>query len=394
LNTHAGQNEKAAPPAAASAGRVLAVDDTPANLRLMHDLLTAHGYEVDTADGGQRALIRAAEANFDLVLLDVVMPGIDGYHVCRRLREHAANAMLPIVMITALDSKDDRIQGLEAGADDFLSKPINIHELLARVRSLMRIRRLYETVEQQRHELARWSGELERRVTEATEQNARLARLKRFFSPQLADLIVAGGADDPLKSHRRDITVVFLDLRGFTTFAENEQPAVVMEALAEYHREMGKLITLHQGTLERFTGDGMMIFFNDPVPIEEPTYRAAVMAMAMRDAATILTQLWSARGLEIGIGFGIAEGMATVGAIGFDERIDYAAIGTVTNVAARLCAHAQAGEVIISEQAYEKIEETFDSEPMGQVHLRGMSAPVSIRRLRDRRTTPLRKRST
>jgi len=376
-----------------NAGRVLVVDDTAANLRLMHDLLDKHGYVVETAADGASALACVVERRFDIVLLDVVMPGADGFEICRRLREDPANAMLPIVMVTALDSKDDRIRGLEAGADDFLSKPINIHELLARVRSLMRIRRLYDTVLEQRAELAGWSSELERRVAEALEQNERLKKLKRFFSPQLADLIVAGGADDPLKSHRREITVVFLDLRGFTAFAERDEPSLVMEALGEYHREMGKLITLHQGTLERFTGDGMMVFFNDPVPVERPTYRAAVMAMAMRDAAGLLQETWRQRGFDIGIGFGLADGVATVGAIGFAERIDYAAIGTVTNIAARLCSHARAGEVIISEEAYCKIEDEFESDPMGQVHLRGLTAAVPIRRLRDRRTTPLRRRA-
>ena len=362
-------------------GHILIVDDTPANLRLLSDLLTAHGYEVVTALDGASALALASQYKFDMVLLDVVMPGEDGFTICRKLREAPENAMLPIVMVTSLDSKDNRVMGLDAGADDFLSKPINVHELLARVRSLMRISRLYATVESQRAALQVWAETLEKRVAEEIAHSAKLARLKRFFSPQLVELIVAGGADDPLKSHRREITVVFLDLRGFTAFAETGEPEVVMEALAEYHQAMGKLVVQHQGTLERFTGDGMMIFFNDPVPVAAPTRRAALMALAMRDAAEGLRKHWHNRGFDLGLGIGIAEGYATVGAIGFEERIDYAAIGSVTNLAARLCAQADSSEILISQRAHSRIANEFDSEPMGEIHLRGFSKPVVIRRL-------------
>ncbi len=362
-------------------GKILAVDDTPANLRLLVDLLTVHSYEVHTAADGRAALALLQTQAIDVILLDVMMPDLDGFEICRQLRASPAYALLPVVLVTSLDSKEDRIRGLEAGADDFLSKPINAHELLARVRSLMRIRKLYETVETQRAELASWAMLLEQRVEEALAHNSRLTRLKRFFSPQLADLILAGGADDPLKSHRREITVVFLDLRGFTAFAETGEPEIVMQALAEYHQAMGKLVVAHQGTLERFTGDGMMIFFNDPVPVAEPTKRAAVMALAMRDAAAALHAQWQRRGFNLGLGIGIAEGFATVGAIGFDERIDYAAIGTVTNVAARLCAHAQAGEVIISQRAISKIEHDFTHENLGEVQLRGLARGIGISRL-------------
>ena len=362
-------------------GKILVVDDTPANLRLLDDLLTAHGYIVRTAADGKTALQMAEDEEFDIVLLDVVMPGEDGFAICRKLRAEPKNAMLPIVMVTSLDSKDDRIKGLDAGADDFLSKPINIQELTARVRSLMRIKRLYETVEKQRAELSDWTTTLEKRVAEEVANNSKLARLKRFFSPQLADLIVAGGADDPLKSHRREITVVFLDLRGFTAFADTGAPEEVMQALGEYHRAMGKLVIQYQGTLERFTGDGMMIFFNDPVPIAEPTKRAAMMALDMRDAANALYQQWQKRGFELGLGIGVAEGYATVGAIGFEERIDYAAIGPVTNLASRLCAQADSGEVLISQRAFGKIEAAFESAAMGEINLRGFSKPIVIRRL-------------
>lgn len=373
------------PAEAHSAGRVLVVDDTAANANLLADLLRHHGFIALTAGDGETALVEVATSAPDLVLLDVVMPGMDGFETCRRIRAEPGNAMLPVVMVTALESKEDRIRGIEAGADDFLSKPINVHELLARVRSLLRIKRLYETVEAQRRELAEWAATLEARVAEEVSRSQRLSRLKRFFSPQLADLIVAGGADDPLVSHRREITVVFLDLRGFTAFAETGEPEIVMQALGDYHRAMGELVQSHQGTLERFTGDGMMVFFNDPVPIAAPTERAATMALAMRDAAGTLKATWARSGFDLGLGIGIAQGFATVGAIGFDHRIDYAAIGTVTNLAARLCGHAVSGEVLMSQRAFAAIEAEFTGEDLGEIAFRGLSKPVPVRRLLSRK---------
>ena len=269
--------------------RILVVDDTPRNVKLLADLLSAKGYAVVTAESGPEALKTVDAEQPDLVLLDVVMPGMSGYEVCRRIRENPATGILPVVMVTALDPSEERINGLEAGADDFLTKPINQAELLARVRSLLRIKQLYDTVQAQAGQLAEWNKTLEQRVQEQVGQLERLGRLKRFFSPQLAELIVEGGTEDPLKSHRREVTVVFLDLRGFTAFAETSEPEEVMGVLREYHAAMGKLILAHEGTLERFTGDGMMIFFNDPVPVPNPAARALRMAVAMRDRVGELT---------------------------------------------------------------------------------------------------------
>lgn len=372
---------KDSPAEAQAAGCVLVVDDTAANANLLADLLRHHGFTVMTASDGESALAAVASHAPDLVLLDVIMPGMDGFETCRRIRAAPGNTMLPVVMVTALESKEDRVRGIEAGADDFLSKPINVHELLARVRSLLRIKRLYQTVEKQRRELGEWAATLEARVEVEVSRSQRLSRLKRFFSPQLADLIVAGGADDPLISHRREITVVFLDLRGFTSFAETGEPEIVMQALGDYHRAMGELVQAHQGTLERFTGDGMMVFFNDPVPIAAPSERAATMALAMREAAAQLKATWARSGFDLGLGIGIAQGFATVGAIGFDHRIDYAAIGTVTNLAARLCAHAASGEVLISQRAFAAIEAEFSADDLGEMTFRGLSRAVSVRRL-------------
>jgi class 3 adenylate cyclase len=203
-----------------------------------------------------------------------------------------------------------------------------------------------------------------------------LSRLKRFFSPQLAEAIVTGGADDPLKTHRREVTVVFLDLRGFTAFAETADPEDVMRVLREYHAEMGKLILAHEGTLERFTGDGMMIFFNDPVPVDDAAARAVRMAAAMRDQVTALVGRWRKRGYDLALGVGIAQGYATIGAIGFEGRWDYGAIGTVTNLAARLCGEAQPGQILLSSRVAAEVEELIEAEEIGALTLKGFARPV------------------
>jgi adenylate cyclase len=359
-----------------AAGRLLVVDDTPANVKLLEDLLVFHGYDVETAATGEEALEAMRAHPPDLVLLDVMLPGMSGHEVCRAIRADLQLAMLPVIMVTSLESREERVKGIESGADDFLSKPVNSPELLARVKSLLRIRRLYDTVQRQAEQLAAWNRTLEARVAEQVTRLEQLTRLKRFFSPQLAELILAGGADDPLESHRREITVVFLDLRGFTAFAEAVEPEEVMKALREFHGVMGARILEFQGTLERFTGDGLMVFFNDPLPIQEPARRAAAMAFAMKTDAAQLSGAWARRGYALGLGVGIAQGYATVGAIGFEGRIDYGAIGSVTNLASRLCDLASPGEILVSQRVYAEIESSVTAEDMGEVSLHGFKRPV------------------
>jgi len=357
--------------------RILVVDDLPQNVKLLAHLLEAKGYAVATAASGPEALLKVEKEPPDLVLLDVMMPEMSGYEVCRKIRDNPATGILPVVMVTSLDPAQERIRGLEAGADDFLTKPVNQAELLARVRSLIRVKRLYDTVELQAAQLAEWNKTLEERVREQVSQLDRLGRLKRFFSPQLAELIVAGDAEDPLKSHRREVTVVFLDLRGFTAFAETAEPEEVMSVLREYHAEMGKLILEHEGTLERFTGDGMMVFFNDPVPVPNPAERATRMALAMRDRVRDLRVKWRKRGVDLDLGIGIAQGYATIGAIGFEGRLDYGAIGTVTNLAARLCGEARPGQLLVPQRMLGMVEELVEAEVVGELGLKGFSKPVS-----------------
>jgi adenylate cyclase len=349
--------------------KLLVVDDTPLNVKLLVDLLRATGYAVETAASGQEALEKVAAGLPDLVLLDVMMPEMSGYEVCARIRANPETAMLPVVMVTSLDPGPERVKGIEAGADDFLSKPVNQPELLARVRSLLRVKQLHD-------ELASLNRDLEHRVREQVAQLDRLGRLKRFFSPQLAEAIVTGGADDPLKTHRREIAVVFLDLRGFTAFAETAEPEEVMGVLREYHAEMGRLVVEHEGTLERFTGDGMMIFFNDPVPVPDAGLRAVRMAVAMRERVGEMIGKWKKQGFELDLGVGIAQGYATIGAIGFEGRLDYGAIGTVTNLAARLCGEARPGQILVARRALAQLEGLVEVEDAGELTLKGFHRPV------------------
>ena len=362
--------------------KILVVDDTPANVKLLVDVLAAKGYAVSSAVNGEQALACIAEQAPDLVLLDIMMPGLSGYDVCRKIREDPATALLPVVLCTSLDPKQERINGIEAGADDFIPKPINQQELFARVKSLLRIKALQDEVMAQTAQLAEWNLKLEERVREQVAQMERLSRLKNFFSPQLAEAIVSGGTDDPLKSHRREITVVFLDLRGLTAFTETADPEEVMGVLREYHAAMGELILAHEGTLERFTGDGIMIFFNDPVRVDDPAARAARMALQMQQRTEALAQGWRKRGYELQLGIGIATGFATIGAIGFEGRIDYGAIGNVTNLSARLCGEAQGGEILVAPRVAAALDGSgLGVEPAGEFQLKGLARPIAVSRV-------------
>ena len=354
---------------------VLVVDDQPANIRLLEAILTPRGYDVRTASSGAEALAAIDADDTDLVLLDIVMPGMDGYEVCRAIRERPATAYLPVVMVTA-SGDEQKIQALEAGADDFLTKPINKSELLARVASLARIKRYQDTVKRQSDELAAWNQELKARVAEQVSQIERMGRLRRFLSPQLAELIVDSGDESFLESHRREIVVVFCDLRGFTAFAEASEPEEVMGVLEEYHAALGDLIFRFEGTLERFAGDGLMVFFNDPVRCEDGPARAIRMSVAMRTRVRGLAESWARQGHDLALGIGVAQGYATLGRIGFDGRHDYAAIGSVTNLASRLCDEAAPWQILVTERVFAAAGPVAVGEDTGTRDLRGFSRRV------------------
>jgi class 3 adenylate cyclase len=369
-------DRRAAAPTGSAPSTILVVDDNEENRQLLARRLARQGHRVVTAVGGHEALALLQGQPVDLVLLDVMMPDLDGPAVLARLKQDPERRHIPVLMISALDETASVVRSIELGAEDYLPKPCDPVLLRARIGACLEKKRLRDQEDLHALALAEWNRTLEQRVQEQVAQVERLARLKRFFSPQLAELIVTGGTDDPLRTHRREITVVFLDLRGFTAFAETAEPEEVMGVLREYHEAMGRLIVEHEGTLERFTGDGMMVFFNDPVPVDNPAERAVRMSVAMRERVRELRAGWRKRGHDLDLGVGIAQGYATIGAIGFEGRWDYGAIGTVTNLAARLCAEAQGGQILITSRVAAAVEELVDVEEVGALALRGLTRPV------------------
>jgi class 3 adenylate cyclase len=360
---------------------VLVVDDTEMNRDMLCALLAADGHRTAVAENGKLGLQALNDNSYDLVLLDVMMPEMNGYQVLERMKSSARLRDIPVIVLSALDEIGSVVRCIELGAEDYLPKPFDPVLLRARIGACLEKKRLRDQEVRLRSELEEWNKTLEARVREQVSQLERLGRLKRFFSPQLAELIVSGEADDPLKTHRRELTVVYLDLRGFTAFAETAEPEEVMEILHEYHAAMGRLILEYEGTLEHFAGDGMMIFFNDPVPVENAAERAARMALAMREQVRQLTVKWRRLGHELDFGVGIAQGYATIGAIGFEGRWEYGAIGSVPNLAARLCGEAKPGEILIAQRLLAKVEELVDVEPVGEVALKGFHRPISAHKI-------------
>jgi adenylate cyclase len=244
-------------------------------------------------------------------------------------------------------------------------------------RLLSELRERTEQVEAQSHELLVLNQKLEQRVAEQVGEIERMSRLRRFLPPQVADLIVASGSEKQLESHRREITALFCDLRGFTGFTESADAEDVMALLRDYHAAIGEIVIKYNGTLERYAGDGIMVIFNDPVPVENPALQAVLMALEVRESLSSLTATWSRLGHEIGFGIGIAHGFATLGTIGFEGRFDYAAIGTVSNVASRLCDEAKPGQILISPRVWMKVEHAVKVEPVGEFELKGIRRPMA-----------------
>ncbi|TMJ47214.1 MAG: response regulator [Alphaproteobacteria bacterium] len=366
--------------------RILIVDDNETNRDILVTRLQAHGYELAQAADGEEALTAAKSLLPDLILLDVMMPKLDGIEVCRRLKSDPAMPFTPIILVTAKSDTKDIVAGLNAGADEYLTKPIDQAALVARVNSVLRIKELHDQVQAQAAQLADWNRSLEQRVTEQLGEIERVGRLRRYLAPQIAELVLASGDDHVLETRRREITVAFCDLRGFTAFAETAEPEEVTTVLREYHGCVGPLIHKFEGTLERFAGDGVMIVFNAPLPCPDPSPRAVRMAIEMREGVAELGVKWRKYGHELGFGVGIAQGYATLGPIGFEGRFDYTAIGTVVNLAARLCGEARSGQILVDRKVHAAIEALADLEAAGELTLKGLQRPVpafNVRALRE-----------
>ena len=385
LREHLTSKDGIAPVAGVPDPALLVVDDNEDNRYTLSLQLNAQGYHnIAIATNGNEALSVLHSKPFDLVLLDIMMPELNGYEVLERMRSSPELRNIPVIVISAIGELDSVVRCIELGADDYLPKPFEPTLLRARVYASLERKRLHDQVvaqaaelASQAAELATWNKTLEQRVADQLGEIERMGKLRRFLSPQVADLIVASGMEKQLQSHRREITALFCDLRGFTSFSETSDPEDVMMLLRDYHAAIGQIIIKYGATLEHFAGDGAMLIFNDPLPIDKPELQAVRMALEMRDAIETLTEKWRRLGHDIGFGIGISNGFATLGTIGFEGRLDYAAIGTVSNIASRLCDEAKPGQILISPRVLVAVEDTMKVEPVGELTLKGIRRPMT-----------------
>ena len=365
---------------------ILAADDSPDNLEILRWHLEKEGYQVATAVDGDQAVAMVAELRPDLVFLDIMMPKLDGIDAVRRIKSDDSFGFIPVILLTARSDVHSVSEALDAGGDDYLTKPFDGAALLARTRSALRQKALHDLVRtqasalaEQARELSEWNRTLEQRVAVQVQQIERMERLRRFLPPQVAEELISSpnAEKDLLESHRREVTVVFCDLRGFTRLTVTSDPDEVMRVLGEYHAGLGELITRYEGTLERFVGDGLLVVFNDPIPCDDHTERATRMALDMRTCVAGLADEWRRRGHNLGFGVGISKGTATLGSIGFERRAEYSVIGTVPNLAARLCEAAKPGQILVSRRVYSAVEHLLDAAHVGDLALKGFARPMA-----------------
>jgi adenylate cyclase len=358
--------------------RILIADDNGANRDIFAARLKTQGYELCEATDGEQAIAAARSLLPDLILLDVMMPKLNGFDVCRRLKSDTTLPFMPIILVTSLGDTKHIVVGLDAGADEYLSKPVDHAALMARVRSVLRIKSLQDRVLAQAADLADWNRTLEKRVAEQVAEIERVGRLKRFLPSQIAKLVVSLGHERMLESHRRDVTVLFCDLRGFTAFSEISEPEDVMLVLREYHTILGRLVDKFEGTVERFTGDGLLVIFNDPLPCPDPCVRAVRMALEMRREVAHLSSKWSRSGHDVGFGIGIAHGYATLGTVGYEGQLQYSVTGRVANLASRLCDRARDGQILVDINVHSAVEMFATAEFTEELTLKGFSRPVKV----------------
>ncbi len=337
--------------------RVLVVDDIGANLRLLDAVLTPRGFLVETAASGAEALERIQAIDVDIVLLDVNMPGMTGYEVCRRIRDDERTRLLPVVMVTAAP-EEERVRALEAGADDFLRQPLEQAELLARVRSLARLKRYHDTMARQAVELTQWNQTLEDQVQDQMVELERLRVLRRFLSPQIAEAMFESDDLSLLEPHRREVAVLAWEMRGLATVSGMAGPEEELAVLEAFHEVLGRLVGEHGATVGAFTGERLLAFFGDPAVDPDPTPRAVALAEALRDAGTELTASHLRRGYQVTTAVGLDLGYATLGRIGFEGRLDYGAVGPVVTRAWQLCTLATDGEVLLGQRAHDAVAGT------------------------------------
>jgi adenylate cyclase len=347
----------------------LVVDDSPVNRKLLARLLDRLEIESREAADGEAALdlLRSAGADVAVVLLDILMPGLDGYGTLAAIKSDESLRHVPVIMISGVDDLESVVRCIELGAIDYLPKPFDPAILEARIRASLAGKRLHDL----EVEYAARQAELLQTIQGQKEE------LSRFLSPQVAALVSSPEGIALLAGHRRQATALFCDLRGFTAFSEAAEPEEVLGVLREYHRAMGELIVKHGGTLEHFAGDGMMVFFNDPVLQEDHVARSVLMAVAMRARFAELADAWQRRGHHLGLGIGIATGFATLGRIGFEGRYDYGMVGQAVILASRLSSAATADQILLAPRVVAELGDLAELEPVGEIQLKGFSRPVT-----------------
>jgi adenylate cyclase len=357
---------------------VLVVDDEPTNVKILVAHLQAKGFKTISAYSAAEAIERTLGELPDLIMLDVNMPDRNGLEVCKELKQNPDTMMLPIILVTANSDTKDIVKGFEVGADDYLIKPYNYMEMLARVRSMVRIKDTQEMLLEVNRHIDDLNHHLEQKVQNQVKELERVNRLRRFFSPQIVESIVSDGAEDILKEHSREITVVFLDLRNYTAFAETASPHEIISTIREFHEVVGRIIFRFRGTLERFTGDGMMVFLGDPEPMADHPLQSVAMSIEMMREVEVLRESWAEKGYDLTLGIGMATGVASLGTIGFESRLDYAAIGSVTNLAARLSGKADGGQILMSASTHGYVKGHVDTKACGEVKLKGFSLSQAV----------------
>jgi class 3 adenylate cyclase/CheY-like chemotaxis protein len=358
------------------AWKVLVADDTPQNIKVLDVISRPRGCRPVTARSGAEALQKVRDETPDLVLLDLLMLGVSGYEEVQCLRDDPVTRVLPIIMVAALEAQEEKVNAIEAGADDFPTKPVHQLELLYRVKSLLRIKEYHDTIQSQVVQLATWNTTHEARVQHQVQELEQPARLRQVLAPRLGELIASDQHQQALQSHRREVAVVFCDLRGFSASSENSEPEEVMGVLREFHTAAGEIMHPYEGTLERFAGDGMMIFFDDLIACSDRIEPAIHMAGSMRACVAGLEARWQRRRHQLDFSVGRSQGYATLGKIVFEGGYDYAAIGTATNLASRRRAEVDGVPILVSQRVHGAVEVLVTVEMVGELSLKGFSRPM------------------
>jgi len=351
--------------------KILVVDDNPQNVQIMKARLSTQDYDIIEAFDGEQALKKVEEQDPDLILLDVMMPKMDGFQVCQKLKSDDKTKLIPIIIVSARAGTEDILKGLELGADEYLPKPYEHVELLARVKNMLKLRIAQK-------DLQELNNTLEEKVRKQVALLESEKRLERYLNPQVVDMIMKGGELSKMMNSRKLLTLFVSDINNFSGISERTEPEDVVALLNNYFSSMSDIVFKYGGTLDKFLGDGLLVFFGDPMPYEDHAQRAINMALEMKEKVEELRKDWKAAGHDLDITVGINTGFATVGNMGSEKRLEYTVIGNQVNLAFRLCAEAKPGQIVISQRTYSLVEKDFAIEKIGDVTVKGIITPVTI----------------